>query len=147
MGYFAKVWDSEGTQSKQQVSVWAPSMETGLLHSNKTRVSLGHYASSGFISPELSKKATKYMLIELTDNSTTRLLKSRTLEAVLTSLFPHPIRMKKVWSLIRGSKSFYAWKAVPPEGFMSLGMFCTTTGIKYPLYLCIYCIIILIVHM
>ena len=128
MGHFTSVWDSEGTQSKQQVSVWAPSMETGMLHSNKTRVFLGHYACTGFVNPDTTKKATKYVLIELTDNATTRLLKSKTLETVLSSLFPHPLRMKKVWSLIRGNKSFYAWKAVPPEGFVALGMLCTITG-------------------
>jgi len=68
------------------------------------------------------------MMIELTDNSTTRLLKSKTSATVLFTLFPHPLRMKKVWSMSRGDKSLFAWKAVPPEGFVAMGMLCTSTG-------------------
>lgn len=37
MGAFDHVWDSQGTQSQAQVSVWAASMNTSLLHSNKVR--------------------------------------------------------------------------------------------------------------
>ena len=89
---------------------------------------MGHYACKGFINPASSKKASKYMMIELTDNSTTRLLKSKTSATVLFTLFPHPLRMKKVWSMSRGDKSLFAWKAVPPEGFVAMGMLCTSTG-------------------
>jgi hypothetical protein len=68
------------------------------------------------------------MLIELTDNATTRVLKSKTLATVLQTIFPFPLKMKKVWSMSRGDKSLHAWRAVPPDGFVALGMICTTTG-------------------
>ena len=90
---------------------------------------LGHYACRGFINPGLSKNATKYMMVELTDNSTTRLLKSKTSHTVLNTIFPYPLRMKKVWSMSRGDRSFYAWKAVPPDGYVAMGMVCTDSGI------------------
>lgn len=67
-------------------------------------------------------------LVEITDNSTSRMMKSRITSGVVNSVFPSPIRFKRVWHLARGDKSLFAWRAVPPDGFLALGMICTTTG-------------------
>lgn len=52
----------------------------------------------------------------------------KTSKAVLAAVFPHPLRFKQAWHLARGDKFLYAWKAVPPEGFIALGNICSTTG-------------------
>jgi hypothetical protein len=72
--------------------------------------------------------SSRYTLVELTDNSTSRVLRSSNLSAVLSAVFPHPVRYRQVWHFPRGDKSIYAWKAQPPEGFVALGMMCTTSG-------------------
>jgi hypothetical protein len=90
---------------------------------------MGHYACPGFINPASTKNSNKYMLVELTDNATSRILKSKTLNTILSSVFPHPLKLKKVWSMSRGGKSLFAWKAIPPDNFVALGMICTNTGI------------------
>lgn len=53
----------------------------------------------------------------------------KTSKAVLAAVFPHPLRFKQAWHLARGDKFLYAWKAVPPEGFLALGNICSTTGL------------------
>lgn len=178
MGQFEAVWNSQDTNSKSQVSIWAPSMQTSLLHSNKvlgemkesvhfiskrifavmneslflllyfylffillflfiycyylffqTRLCVGHYALLGLNSPSAKVAASRFLLIEATDDSTSRVLKTRSTSASIVNLsFPFPLRFKQVWHLTRGSKSLYAWKAVPPEGFVTLGMICTSSG-------------------
>ena len=52
----------------------------------------------------------------------------KTSRAVLAAVFPHPLRFKQAWHLARGDKFLYAWRAVPPEGFLALGNICSTTG-------------------
>ncbi len=37
------------------------------------------------------------------------------------------VKFKQVWHFARGARSLYAWKAVPPEGYIAMGMLCTTT--------------------
>lgn len=80
------------------------------------------------MNPASTRNANKYMLVEVTDNSTTRVMKSKLSAAVISTVFPHPLRMRKVWSMSRGQKSLHAWKAVAPDGFVALGMICTVTG-------------------
>ena len=83
---------------------------------------MGHYAVKGFKYP----KNNNHMLIELTDNGTNRLSTSKVSATALQSTFPFPLRFKAVWQ-IKSTKPVYAWRAVPPEGFVALGMMCTTT--------------------
>lgn len=82
---------------------------------------MGHYASSGFAYP----KNNRFMAIELTDNGTTRLQTSRVSATMISMVFPHPLRFKLAWQL-KSSRPVFAWRAVPPEGFIALGMICTT---------------------
>jgi hypothetical protein len=67
----------------------------------------------------------KYQCLEVTDYATIRLKRGQIMRSVLAKFFPHPLRYKKVWSMSRGDKSLFAWKAVPPEGFVAMGMLCT----------------------
>lgn len=90
-------------------------------------VCLGFYACEGFHNPIKTKdRVCDY--IEFTDCATIRMKRSRVLNNVAATLLPHPLRFKQVWHLARGSKSLYAWKAVPPEGFVALGMVCSVSG-------------------
>jgi hypothetical protein len=129
VGSFEKIWTSEGTNSKSQASIWEPSMSTSMLQSNKTRVCLGHYAVKGFAQPK--EKTTfgtsRYLLLEVTDNSASKLSKSKLTSVVLGSVFPHPLRYKQVWHMARGDKFLYAWKAIPPDNFVAMGMMITTS--------------------
>lgn len=95
--------------------------------SGKVRVCLGMYASKGFANPLKSSYSTsRYQLVELT-NAATTFGKARTVNAVLAQFCPHPVKFRQVWHLARGAKSLYAWQAQAPEGFVALGMLCTTT--------------------
>jgi hypothetical protein len=47
VGSFEAIWTSENTNSKTQASLWGPSLDVTMLHSNKTRICLGHYANKG----------------------------------------------------------------------------------------------------
>lgn len=83
----------------------------------------------GFLNPQTSKTMSARMqLLEITDNSTSRMLKSKVTSSVMDTVFPHPVRFKKIWHMSRGDKSLFAWKAIPPEGFIALGIVCSTTG-------------------
>ena len=90
---------------------------------------LGCYATEGFLNPVKSKEAKNCQFIEITDNATVRMKRSKVLNSVLDAMVPHPLRFKQVWHMARGSKSLYAWKAVPKEGFVAMGMICTSTGL------------------
>ena len=67
-------------------------------------------------------------MLELTDDSVSKLLKSKTAPTVLATFFPFPLKMKKGWHMDRGDRSLYAWTAIPPDGFVAMGMICTTSG-------------------
>ena len=45
------MWNSQNTQSRYQVSIWAPSLSVGWSGASKTRLQLCHYASQGFRNP------------------------------------------------------------------------------------------------
>lgn len=97
----------------------------------QTRLCVGHYAVSGFaapIKPTLKIGADHYLFIDVTDNSKTRVLKSKASITAINTAFPAPVRFRQVWQFQRGNKSLYAWRAQPPEGFVALGMICTTAG-------------------
>jgi hypothetical protein len=37
------------------------------------------------------------------------------------------MRFKQMWQLPRGNKPLYAWKPLPPDGYVALGMVCTAS--------------------
>lgn len=190
VGTFEAVWTSQNTNSKAQASLWAPSLDVTVLHSNKTRVCLGHYANKGLNAPTGTSRlgASRYFMVELTDDSKSRISgnhslflsshfssalylsnflldfpsldispmvtfdshmqqpssnltqfdylilfigNQKTSRAVLAAVFPHPLRFKQSWHLARGDRFLYAWKAIPPEGFLALGMISSCSGTQY----------------
>lgn len=104
-----KVWTSEGTNSRHQVSIWEVTKALTLWErSNKMRVSLGHYAVSGFLDPSKDKKYER-LTLEFTDTSTLSIKHSEVLEMAVEQLVPHPIKYVQVWHQELGSVQFYAW--------------------------------------
>lgn len=51
------------------------------------------------------------------------------MNAVISKYFPNPLRYKQMWHLARGVKPLYAWKPIPPDGFIALGVVCTTSEV------------------
>ena len=48
--------------------------------------------------------------------------------AVLARFLPPPVRLTQRWAKrSKGQRQLFAWEAVPPEGYVSLGMLCSTT--------------------
>jgi hypothetical protein len=69
---------------------------------------------------------TRNYLVELTDDNKSRLSRAgRVSRAVLAVVFPHPLRFKEQWHMARADKYLYAWRPIPPEGYIALGMVCT----------------------
>ena len=133
---FESIWNSAETNSKKQMSIWAPKMVTGFLHNNKTRLCIGHYALPGLAEPSTKSGfglgGNRYLLIEVTDNNKSRVSKSKAIDTLLALCFPAPLRFRLVWHFQRGAKSFWAWRPQPPDGFIALGMIFTTSG----MYVC-----------
>lgn len=94
----------------------------------QARVRLGHYANRGFGNPMAGKHTKHFTTLELTDYATIRMSRSKVITSVLSHVFPFPIRFKQIWHFVRGDRSMWAWKPVPPEHFIALGMVCTSTG-------------------
>jgi hypothetical protein len=126
---FSEVWNSQGSQSLSQVSIWLPSLQTSsfLSSSSKVRLCLGVYACRGFANPLKTSVTTRFQVLEVT-NSAASFQKSKTLSAVLAQYCPHPVKYRQLWHLSRGNKSLYAWQPQPPTtDFVCLGIMCTTT--------------------
>ena len=49
------------------------------------------------------------------------------LKDVIDALFPHPVRFRQVWGQEWKHVSAFAWAAVPPPGFVAIGMALTAT--------------------
>ena len=97
----------------------------------KVLLCLGHYASQGFRDPLRSKDSKRLLTVELIDYATLRRNRRKVISSVMSFAFPHPTKYRLVWQFARGGNSLFAWKAQPPEGFLALGMLCTTSGIVY----------------
>ena len=122
---FVSVWNSLGTQSQSTVSIWAPSIQQAYLNSTAS-ICLGHYVSDTVYNPSRnSQRNIVCQLIELRDSQTLRYSKAKVLESVLAVIMPYPTRFKHVWHLAREKKVMYAWKPIPPDGYIALGMICT----------------------
>jgi Ca2+-binding EF-hand superfamily protein len=118
---FEKVWNSQGSMSREKGSVWEPSLPYAALRQNKVTVSLGHYAGEQYDNP--IRDNVDRLALEVTDTSGNWVAGSSWLPLVLDKLLPHPARFRLAWSLTHGSNPFYAWEPVPPsEEFVALGM-------------------------
>jgi len=120
------VWDSQGTHSQYQVSIWTPVLPKSML-SNKVGLCLGHFANRGLSNPLKGRNTKRLTTIEVVDNATIRMKRSKTMQAVLQAAFPHPLRFKQTWHLSREGINMFAWRPIPPDDFVSMGIICTVT--------------------
>jgi Ca2+-binding EF-hand superfamily protein len=131
VGKFSLVWNSQGSMSRERISIWDPKTEGGSFKQNKASVSLGHFAGSGFDNP--NRDSTERLYLEITDTSGSWVGGSSWLPHVLDRFLPHPARFRLAWSLTHGSNPFYAWEPVPPgEEFVALGFVGTKTDKQPP---------------
>jgi len=132
---FEKLWDTVGTMSRSAASIWMP-----ITHVDRTslRVCLGCYASPNFDPPHKQKKiigSGKESLLELSDVSQPmwRRQQSSFLVSVVQQFLLPPVRLTQIWcKRFKGQRQLYVWEAVPPEGFVALGMICSTTEVPPP---------------
>jgi len=117
---FSLVWNSQGSMSRQKISIWEPSVGGGVLRQNKIVVSLGHFSGMGYDNP--SRDGHDRLCLEVTDTTGSWVGGSSWLPHVLDRYLPHPARFRLAWSVTHGKNHFYAWEPVPPgEEFVSLG--------------------------
>ena len=132
---FEKLWDTVGTMSRSKASVWVPLMQ---MERASLRVCLGHYASASFEPPHKIKRPSgtmKESCLELTDAQQPmwRLQTSSWLPSVVDRFLLPPVRLTQCWcKRFKGQRQLYAWEAVPPEGYVALGMLCSTSEVPPP---------------
>jgi len=141
VSHFSKVWSSQGSMSKMNVSVWAGELESSLLKQNRIKICLGHYAHPKFAKPGhkslfSSSSHSSLLSVDLEKKFTLEIKDTEhwgiggygeNMLPVLNKIMPHPVRFKQVWSQQHGGSPFYAWKPVPPSpNFVTLGMLATT---------------------
>jgi len=118
---FSKVWTSDGTGSRDMVSIWDANVSKSTCKKKTERVSLGHYASPHFSAPKPAPFG-----VDVTDINAFALTGSNYMPRVLERLLPFPSRFRQVWGQEWKSSAVYAWAPVPPPGFVALGMILTT---------------------
>jgi hypothetical protein len=117
---FSQIWNSQGSMSRDKISIWEPKIESGGFKQNKASICLGHFAGIGYDNP--SRDSTDRLCLEVTDTSGSWVGGSSWLPHVLERFLPYPARFRLAWSLTHGNNHFYAWEPVPPaEEFVALG--------------------------
>jgi Ca2+-binding EF-hand superfamily protein len=135
---FKLVWNSQGSMSRQKVSIWEPVVQAGAFRANKEAISIGHFVGSGYDNP--SRDAKDRLCLEVTDTTGSWVGGSSWLPHVLDKYMPHPARFRLAWSVTHGSNPFYAWEPVPPgEEFVALG-FIGSNDEKQPDVKCMRCV-------
>jgi Ca2+-binding EF-hand superfamily protein len=128
---FSKVWNSQGSMSRDKISIWKPDIASGGFKQNKASVCLGHFCGKGYDNP--NRDSTDRLCLEVTDTSGGWVGGSSWLPHVLDRFLPHPARFRLAWSLTHGANQFYGWEPVPPgEGFVALGFVGTKTNKQPP---------------
>uniref|UniRef100_A0A7S3AUZ7 Uncharacterized protein n=1 Tax=Haptolina ericina TaxID=156174 RepID=A0A7S3AUZ7_9EUKA len=128
---FEKLWDTVGTNSHSKASIWA-AVATSTARSST--VCLGHYASASSTNPPHKCRSAGALgcesLLELADTQQSLFnfqTSSSWLAPIVESFLVPPVRLAQCWSKrSRGQRQVYAWEAVPPEGFVAMGMLCST---------------------
>jgi hypothetical protein len=131
---FKKQWNTKGTMTRNSCGIWSPASEYGLFarsfKQNRMRIVLGYYAHTGFKEPS---KSVGNSTIEITDTGGYNFVDTDSLDNAVLQLCPHPLRFHLVWSETQGKRDLYAWRPVPPKGFLALGMVTTQTDTPPPL--------------
>jgi hypothetical protein len=125
---FQLIWTSQGSMSRQKVSVWEPLVGSGTFRANRAYVSLGHYVGSGYENPIKDDK--ERITLEITDTQGSFVGGSSWLLHVLDKYLPCPARFRLAWSYTHGSNPFFAWEPIPPsDKFVALGFAGTTKDV------------------
>mmetsp|Transcript_46930 Transcript_46930/g.52507 ORF Transcript_46930/g.52507 Transcript_46930/m.52507 type:complete len:334 (+) Transcript_46930:1-1002(+) len=135
---FNMIWNSQGSMSRQKISIWEPQVQSGAFRQNKDSFSLGHFAGSGYDNPNRDGKDR--LCVEVTDTTGSWVGGSSWLPHVLDKYMPYPARFRLAWSVTHGSNPFYAWEPVPPgDEFLALGFIGSKVD-KQPDVTCMRCI-------
>jgi hypothetical protein len=135
---FSLIWNSQGSMSRQKISIWEPVVGGGAFKQNKGVICLGHVSGMGYDNP--SRDGHDRLCLEVTDTTGSWVGGSSWLPHVLDRYMPHPARFRLAWSVSHGSNPFYAWEPVPPgEEFVSLG-FIGSKKDKQPDVTCMRCV-------
>lgn len=135
---FGLVWNSQGSMSRQKISIWEPVVGGGAFRQNKGALTLGHFAGVGYDNP--TKDGRDRYGLEVTDTTGSWVGGSSWLPHILDRYMPHPARFRLSWSVTHGSNPFYAWEPVPPgQEFIALGFIGTKTD-KQPDVTCMRCV-------
>jgi len=117
---FIQIWTSQGSMSRQKISVWEPVVSSTILRQNKVSISMGHFHGRNYDNP--NKDNAERLCLEVTDTTGSWVGGSSWLPHVLNRFMPHPARFRQSWSITHGSNPFYAWEPVPPgDEFVALG--------------------------
>lgn len=135
---FSLVWNSQGSMSRQKISIWEPVVGAGAFRQNKDAIPLGHFSGVGYDNPNRDGKDR--LCLEVTDTTGSWVGGSSWLPHVLDRYMPHPARFRLAWSVTHGSNPFYAWEPVPPgEEFVALGFIGSKVD-KEPDVTCMRCV-------
>jgi len=127
---FEPVWDSKGSQSRNKISVWAPSLKVSMkskLKGHKMYACIGHFVSTDYSKP------TKALTLEIVDTKASIVGGAAIFtDDILNWLLPHPFKYVQVWQKKSAKGEGFAWKPIPPDGFAALGMVMTMTPEEPP---------------
>ena len=133
------MWSNKGAGARDELSLWAPEVETSYAKKSKVKVSLGHYAASGYEEPGKGARMPP-AIIEVSDTGAGMMSNSEHLAAVIEQLLPTPLRFRLVWhapvTSAQGGATvqLHVWRAVPPgPQFAAVGMVATTSEEPPPL--------------
>jgi Vacuolar protein sorting-associated protein 62 len=123
---FNQIWTSQGSMSRQKISIWEPVVSSTILRQNKVSISMGHFHGKNYDNP--NRDSAERLCLEVTDTTGSWVGGSSWLPHVLNRYMPHPARFRQAWSITHGSNPFYAWEPVPPaDEFVALGFVGTKT--------------------
>ena len=124
------VWNSRGTLTRKDLSIWAAVNPTAILRGrNKVRVNLGHYAAQGYGNPYKNNAPSSIgsLTLEITDVEVSTMFRSSNLTlAKLNWLCPHPVNYKLSWNLQSKDYTLFVWRPIPPDAnHVAVGMVAT----------------------
>lgn len=129
---YVPLWNSQGTMSREHVSIWAPDPDqliSGMLRTRAIKLCIGHYAQQGYVDAKGGDRfgvGTRRM-IQVRDCRAFGGAGKEFLEAVGDHYFPRPAGFRQVWTQHRG-KPLFVWRPLPSsDAYVALGMVVTTT--------------------
>ena len=124
----AQVWNSRGTMSRARVSLWKCMYKKRLFgavgRKHKILLSIGHYGSVGYTSPNDNETAFKVEFGHY-GSKRRRMRGSDILQPAFYKFCKPPLRYHLIWSQHRGGQNLYVWEPVASDGYVGMGMIAT----------------------